>query len=295
LSIERYNCSWVEWQPLDGAGRNRTIPKEPGLYRIRRLGRNDLDYIGQTGMGLRQRLGMLAGVYKDMMPYRDPHTVGPALWAMRDMAGCEYEASTCSLPDLSTPQRKGLECVEIALYRQKQRRSPTFNFGRMTDGYQMSSHNNTRLAASGRRYRGKMMGRNDDSHLLGTVPFGELNGPSTGSNWVGLDWTEWLSVNDVTAFLNSGDTGIYRLRISGVSKLSYVGEGKVRSRIKAHIRNGSKPEHRQYHSFKDIGSLEFSCVILPNLKKHHFLELETDLIGAHVLEHETAPLAQFLG
>ena len=52
-----------------------------GLYRIRRAGRDDLDYIGQTGLRLRDRLAMLRGIYRDKMPYRDPHTVAPALWA----------------------------------------------------------------------------------------------------------------------------------------------------------------------------------------------------------------------
>ena len=35
----------------------------PSLYRIRRVGRADLDYIGQTGVGLRRRLAMLSGIY----------------------------------------------------------------------------------------------------------------------------------------------------------------------------------------------------------------------------------------
>jgi hypothetical protein len=56
---------------------------EPGLYRIRRRGREDLDYLGQTGLTLRQRVVMLRGVFGDVMPYRDPHTAGPGLWALR--------------------------------------------------------------------------------------------------------------------------------------------------------------------------------------------------------------------
>jgi hypothetical protein len=53
---------WGDWRPLVGASRDPEIPHLPGLYRIRRIGRDDLDYIGQTGMGtmtLRNRLGML--------------------------------------------------------------------------------------------------------------------------------------------------------------------------------------------------------------------------------------------
>jgi hypothetical protein len=56
---------WGAWRPLAAASRDPEIPHRPGLYRIRRIGRDDFDYIGQTGMGtmtLRKRLGMLRGV-----------------------------------------------------------------------------------------------------------------------------------------------------------------------------------------------------------------------------------------
>jgi len=59
------------------------IPLLPGLYRIRRIGRDDLDDIGQTGMStmtLRKRLGRLRGINGEVMPYRDLHTAGPALY-----------------------------------------------------------------------------------------------------------------------------------------------------------------------------------------------------------------------
>ena len=73
---------WGEWRPLATASRDVAIPLLPGLCRIRRMGRDDLDYIGQTGMGtmtLHRRLGRLRGVYSEVMAYRDPHTAGRAL------------------------------------------------------------------------------------------------------------------------------------------------------------------------------------------------------------------------
>jgi hypothetical protein len=56
---------WGARRPLAAACRDPEIPHRPGLYRIRRIRRDDLDDIGQTGMGtmaLRKRLGMLRGV-----------------------------------------------------------------------------------------------------------------------------------------------------------------------------------------------------------------------------------------
>jgi hypothetical protein len=85
--------SWTPWVPLDGCWREGLIPQETGLYRIRQVGQTDLDYIGQTGMTLGKRLAMLSGVYRPVMPYRDPHTAGPALWALRHATGCCFEVS----------------------------------------------------------------------------------------------------------------------------------------------------------------------------------------------------------
>lgn len=144
---------WTDWVPLLGAGRDRSIPSGPGLYRVRRVGSSGLDYIGQAGRSLRGRLGMLAGVHRSEMPYRDPHTAAPALWAIRHCEGCEFEASVTLVPG-SVVKRKALEAVAITLYRVETGRSPTFNFGRMPPGYRASSANNARLVAAGGRVRG---------------------------------------------------------------------------------------------------------------------------------------------
>ena len=111
---------WGAWRPLTGASRDLDIPPTPGLYCIRLTGRDELDYIGQTGMGamtLRERLGMLRGVCGELMPYRDPHTTGPALWTLYHQTGEAFEASVVPVEG-STPWRKGLEALAIALYRQ---------------------------------------------------------------------------------------------------------------------------------------------------------------------------------
>jgi hypothetical protein len=99
------------WRPLVTASRDPEIPASPGLSRIRRIGWDDLDYIGQTGMGtmtLRKRLGMLRGVYGELMPYRDPHTAGPALWALYHQTGEDFEVSVVPVEG-TTQWRKGVE------------------------------------------------------------------------------------------------------------------------------------------------------------------------------------------
>ncbi|MEA5543101.1 hypothetical protein VB834_29140 [Limnoraphis robusta Tam1] len=103
--------TWFQWQPLKDCWKDKRIPNVRGIYRIRRIGRSDLDYIGQTGKGnrnLRKRLSELNSIYKPEMPYRDPHTAGPALWALRDRLGCQFEVSILPVEELDA-YRLGLE------------------------------------------------------------------------------------------------------------------------------------------------------------------------------------------
>ena len=110
---------WSAWQPLFGSWAGPLVPRQPGLYRIRRQGRDDLDYIGQPSRSLRGRLGMLRGVYAPELPYRDPHTAGPGLWALQDVAagggaGWRFEAAVAPLAR-AAPERKGGGGVGLGL------------------------------------------------------------------------------------------------------------------------------------------------------------------------------------
>lgn len=111
---------------------------------------------------LRARLGMLRGIYGSQMPYRDPHTAGPALWALHQLDARPFLVSIVPVEG-SAPWRKGLECVAISLYRQERQRSPTVNFGRMPVGYRMSSGNNARLHGQAVQRRAKRGARRQSS------------------------------------------------------------------------------------------------------------------------------------
>jgi hypothetical protein len=117
-------------------------------------------------MTLKKRLGMLRGIYADEMPYRDPHTAGPGLWALRHATSCDFEVSVTTVEG-SPSWRKGLECVAISVYREAYRRSPTIAFGRMPYGYRISTGNNARLVVAGKRFRGGRFDGTDESHLPG--------------------------------------------------------------------------------------------------------------------------------
>jgi hypothetical protein len=286
---------WSDWQPLFKSGRNKAISTNAGLYRIRRVGQPHLDYIGQTGMGLRKRLGMLSGVYGPFMPYNDPHTAGPALWALKRIENCEYEASVAVMPDLSTPQRKAQECVAIARHRQAHGQSPTFNFGRMPLGYSKSTGNTRALAARGKRHRGGPTDETLACHVPGRAPDGPIDGGGGVDDLLGLDWSGWVPVDRVLGDLTGSEVGLYLLRRRGAGELFYVGEGKIRDRVNAHLKKGQKPDHPQAFAFADPADIEASFIQRDNLSKHQRLEVENDLIAAHVVRMECGPVAQFLG
>src|SRR5215208_302371 len=142
-------------------------------------------------MTLRKRLGMLRGVYGELMPYRDPHTAGPALWALYRQTGEDFEVSVVPVEG-STPWRKGLEALAIALYRREHGCSPTVEFGRMPAGFLASSSYNRRLLEAGRVFRGRPSEETDASHVSGILPLGSLTGDAHGAAWGGHDWSPWI-------------------------------------------------------------------------------------------------------
>lgn len=281
---------WSAWRDLRGAGRDRCIPAGPGLYRIRRSGGEPgLDYIGQTGRSLRGRLGQLGGVYHTQMPYRDPHTAGPALWALRHRDGCDFEVAVIEVPG-TVPQRKALEAAAITLYRLGSGRSPAASFGRMPAGYRISSGNNARLAAAGRRFRGGP----DPAVPAGpaSVPVHGLPGDDPASaDWMGWAWSPWAPISRARG--SAAGTGLYRVRSSCHAGLVYVGQGAIAFRLRAHAAKALSVGHRQGPGFS--GDLETSWLALPGLALVSLLEHENDLIAAHVLATGHAPAAQFLG
>ena len=287
--------NWSKWFSLFEAGRNKSIPSEAGIYRIRRVGGESLDYVGQTGRGLRERLGELSGVYKPIMPYNDPHTAGPAFWALRQLENCEYEASVASVSGSSTPHRKGLECVVIAEYRQEYGHSPTFNFGRMPSGYSKSTSNTRSLAARGKRRRGDITDEILKCHLPGIGPVGPIDGSDAVGGLLGLNWSPWASVAEALDNFIGVDVGLYLLRRSGGGELVYIGQGKIMDRVKTHIKKGGQTDHPQAFAFSDAPSIEVSFILRPDLAKHQLLEIENDLIAAHVIQMGVIPSAQFLG
>jgi hypothetical protein len=233
-------------------------------------------------------------VYGDEMPYRDPHTAAPALWALRDASHCDFDVSFAAVHG-STPWRKGLEALVIGLYRQQHARSPTVNFGRMPVGYRMSSGNNAGLVRSGKRYRGGRVNEQDSSHLPSIAPAGPLVGDPRDAAWCGHLWSAWVPISAVAEMLPPPALGLYRLRAANRDGLLYIGEGLIASRLVVHARKVALESHPQGRIFAAAQPLECSWVRNDTWARHQRLELENDLIAAHVTVMGEVPAAQFLG
>ena len=284
---------WTSWVALANAVRGLGVPATPGLYRIRRAPSEHLDYLGQTGAGsmtLRKRMAMLRGVYAAEMPYRDPHTAGPALWALRDLGHENFEASFAVVLG-DTQWRKGLECIALAEHRLRFGTSPSLNFGRMPAGYRMSSANNRVIVAAGRRFRGGLAPGLDAAHLPGVPPTGFIGGAPTSVDWCGHRWSEWSPADAVPVDLG---TGLYRIRGIASGHVVYIGEGAIRERVRAHLAKLRLADHAQGRILATEAPLAVSWVEGP-WQRHQRLELENDLIAAHMLAVGRPPVAQFLG
>jgi hypothetical protein len=189
--------------------------------------------------------------------------------------------------------RKGLEALTIALYRQESGRSPTVSFGRMPRGYRMSSANNTKLIATNRRFRGRLAEAAEDSWAPGIAPLVPLTGDPRGPEWCQHRWSPWMPLREVQAHLQAEAQGLYRIGPKNDPGLVYVGEGNVRDRLRAHQAKIGR-DHRQACILAEAGRLECSWVLSEHWLPHQRLELENDLIAAHVIMGKP-PTAQFLG
>ena len=95
--------------------------------------------------------------------------------------------------------------------------------------------------------------------------------------------------------LTGSEVGLYLLRRRGADELLYIGEGKIRDRVSAHMKKGQKADHPQAFAFADPAGIEASFIQRDDLAKHQLLEVENDLIAAHVVRLGVGPVAQFLG
>lgn len=275
------NLNWSEWLSLapteDELG---TITTDPGLYRVYHQNRDGLIYIGETGRSARGRVRALArGVYNEDMPFRDPHTAAPCLWAVRDRDGPELKVSFTAPPKAQDKQeRKAIEAALIAVTRRVTGKSPTANFGRIIDGYKQSSYRKDAIVG-GRLSENETEPNCTDGRR--PLPWENVD-DITGTNWMGLDWSEPYRLEDRLdpAF---PDEGVYKIWYQDeVPPLAYIGEtSDFTGRLRRHESTFGSEAFFSVATSDDIEA------------KHKRTEVETDLIGAHYLTTNRPPRSQF--
>lgn len=272
--------SWSQWESLEPSKElSSRVSTDEGLYRVRHEDLPGLVYIGETGSSIRERVHALAnGVFSGKMPYRDPHTASPCLWAIVDAYGPQLEISVATpLKAADEQPRKSTEDALIALHRYEFGSSPIANFTRIIPGYRQSSYQKDRFVG------GLLAEGEVEPHAEPGIkpPSWESAEEVTNDSWMGLEWTPTASLSE--AFGLPSEVGLYRLwDPDNVPPLEYIGETtNLKSRLYTHRRNRS-------------ADLRFSYVELPVLDaKHKRREIESDLLGAHWLACEQSPRDQY--
>jgi hypothetical protein len=270
--------AWTPFVPFGSPALTRSLPSDPGLYRVRVAGRDELAYVGQTGRDVKQRAAALArGTLAAEMPWNDPHTAAPKLWSYRHAEGLAYEASgaACALAD---NDRIGTECYLVWRYRLEAGRSPLCNFGRLHPRYTTARNRGT--GVRGRRLDDGEPDNGGGASLPGLVP----RGTPGAADWMGLAWSPVapLTAAAVGASVPAGSAGLYQL-VGPSGDVAYIGQSAgLRARLVTHARSG----------LVEVYGFSFT-VVDPPPTGAQLLELESDLIAAHVAQTGHAPALQF--
>jgi hypothetical protein len=277
---------WSSWSNLSEPQVTKA-PRQPGLYRVRDAVTGEVLYVGETGAksGLQGRLSQLRTCNRSEIPYADPHTAAPALWAYQYETHHHLEVSFAVITG-GVQVRRMYEATVISQLRKQHQKSPLASFGRMPNGWVKSSANNGRLVAAGKRFHGFK----DDSatRSKSQICILDENQQSLHLNWAGLQWSKWsdqIPMNSVK--------GLYRISATQPQELIYIGEGKIRDRLSAHKKKSAIIGHRQSTLFS--GLLNFSWVETSDLDSTQRQEWENDLIASHAITTGTFPRAQFIG
>ncbi|MFA6331454.1 MAG: hypothetical protein WCX22_00740 [Methanoregula sp.] len=318
-----YNWGYLPWSPWipfsAGKPAFQEIPHEPGVYRIKPVGRDCLMYVGETGRSLYLRLHDLRIELRNcnQMPWSDPHAEAPALWAWQDAAGFKdpkehsdpgleenlqdsvtpgdvsepqedegpvralrFECSAAPL-DASAGGRKGMEHFLLSRYRLERDESTLCNFGRFHPRYRKSTT----------RKEGRRGGRLADSQKdnpagwPGITPL-DVTGKPGDSDWMGLEWTDNLALSAENIAGVAPGAGLYLLSDAVSREIVYIGQSAdIGKRLLGHSRKPS-----------DDRSLAFSYQIIgQSVLPHNLKEMETDLIGNFFENFRKAPEFQFPG
>lgn len=266
--------SWSPWVEFTSTGLGDP-PHEAGLYRIRVADTPTLAYLGQTGRGLRERLlGLRRGTFAQKMPYNDPHTAAPGLWAFRNEDSCSYEVSWMPMPAASERDLHTAEALALADHRLMHGSSTLLNHGRHHRYWTRPSNRKGGLGRPGER---RLVPDTYDS-----APPLPRQGVVGQKGWMGLPWSP---PNDLRPGPSTTPDapGLYVLTHD--DGVIYIGQStSLRQRVQAHSRSDWPADTTVRWS-----------TLPKESPQHQLLELEVDLLGAYIAANGAAPAGQFSG
>jgi hypothetical protein len=276
---------WTAWIFFNNLHDFKQVPPGPGVYRIRARGEQELFYIGETGRNLRARLHSLRlGTMNDQMPYNDPHTAAPSLWAWRDAEGIDFECSAAPViladdAEEARRLREGLECSLLWQYRLEFGSSTRCNHGRFHPRY---------LKSGNRKggFRGYHLPEDAPSNKDGgpSLPPLQMKSNPLEGNWMGLPWSDVAILQRANLGNVPNSPGVYRIFDLKAMTLLYIGESKyLRNRLIVHT---TKTLENSNPLFSYV---QFST----DIPKYQLREMENDLIGAFYTETKQIPKYQF--
>jgi hypothetical protein len=280
------NLSWTPWVSFADTYGFRQLPDVPGLSRVRAINGQELFYVGETGRSLQGRLGDLRrNTLKAMMPFNDPHTAAPSLWAWRDADQLEFECSVAPIESTSEIDGKrlrgGLKYYLLWQYRLEFGSSTRCNHGRFHPRYAKSSDRNRGIQGS---------------RLPDDMPDNPAGGPSLAplrflgtpisEYWMGLSWTTPVPLNNSIVSRVAQVLGAYKIIDMDQNEIIYIGESEnLKNRLSTHAKK-SWSGIRVFFSY-----VEFTSDTLP----HQRHEIENDLIGSFYALRGVVPRFQLGG
>ncbi|PFP09370.1 hypothetical protein COJ90_20910 [Priestia megaterium] len=268
--------TWTPWYTFNQIMETKSlIPASPGMYRIKPIGLNHLMYIGQTGRNLRERVTeLIRNTLKEQMPFNDPHTAAPSLWAWNDAEGWEFE---CSVSEVELPKehREGLECFLLWSYRVEDGESTFCNHGRFHQNYEKS-----KSRKSG--FRGGKLQVLDQCNYAWGKSSSPLcfQGTPTSSDFMGLPWSNFIDIKQISDIPNK--RGVYRVKGLKTNTILYIGQSKqLKNRLREHMKKNWGQE------------VKYSFCVIENTKDYQLKEIENDLIGAFFSLDNSVPTYQF--
>ena len=233
------DIDWSDWYSIPSCVENDKIPKKAGVYLVSHEDLGGVQYVGRGN--LQERIyRMWLGIDKDEMPYSDPHTAAPCLWAIAQEYNENYRVRYSVINDDSHSQEEvekktdSIKSAYLAAYRYLTRQDPIGHFGQMIRGYEKST-----------QWKGGDRGGEINNEKLTCrrrtdypIPTWENWDNIDSDNWMGYEWeeynvrgAEWGSLSKDKAPSTGGVILVWNEENDGFDEI--IATSNLRDRIKS--------------------------------------------------------------